>query len=216
MKIPLFFIVVVLMTISCQNQETDRETSNSTENKTEITDVSFTSPENETLDNWVKYYQTNINPEFSLNRFKQTSIKNIQRSKGNVFGVFDDEFDEIYNDFLIYRSDGKSYIDIDSYLWNLDPEDVEMITYSVDQEINLVNISDRTVERFAFRGSMERVEDAFWENDSTLILLQNGEDQIPSITRINLVKEVELTYFYQDTLKKPSDYFIDRIKSKLR
>src|SRR5690606_22506683 len=86
--------------------------------------------------------------------------------------------------------------------------------FSVDQEINLIDIEKKTVNRIAFRGSIEWVEDAFWENDSTVILLENNYEKQPIITKIDIKNKLVLTYYYGDTLDFKSDYTKLRFKRK--
>src|SRR5690554_7486346 len=71
------------------------------------------------------------------------------------------------------------YLDIDSYNWSVDNEGVAQ--FEADQEINLVDLKEKTVNRVAFFGPSHRIDDAFWVSDSIFVLLETGSDNRPGI-----------------------------------
>lgn len=137
------------------------------------------------------------------------------RTQGNIYGVFDKEFDKSYIKFLIYSPNKENYLDFDSYHWFYDSKNKEL-NFEIDQEINLVNISKKKIERIGFMGSTGWVEDAYWENDSIIILLEYTTDKIPIITEINTITDNRKTFIYMDTLKNESNYLEKRILRKIK
>jgi hypothetical protein len=166
---------------------------------------------NPTLSEWVNYYQ-NLEPNFSLNSFEFKSNDTLVIGQGNVFGNFDKNFDKIYSDFLVYRDDRKQYVDFDSYNWMLNENN--LLDFSPDQEINLVDIKNKTVNRIAFRGPSQWVENVFWQNDSTIVLLENNYEKQPNILKFNLKNKTIKTFIYRDTLNFESEYSKLRFKQK--
>jgi len=167
--------------------------------------------EDAVLKNWTDYY-TSIEPAFSPDSFKLVSTDAISPISGNVPGSFDKNFDKRYLDFLVYNPTKNKYIDFDSYQWGFDengqPE------FSPDQEVNLVDLNKKTVSRIAFRGPSQWIEDAFWKNDSTVVLLENNDENYPLITLIDLVGGTAYTYRYGHSLAAESEYSALRIAKK--
>src|SRR5699024_7941570 len=106
--------------------------------------------------------------------------------------------------------------DIDSYYWQIreNEEEEEEILYNADQEINLIDLKDSTVNRIAFRGPSFTVEDAFWKNENTVVLLEGTYESSPNINVIDLAEKQIYSYSYPDTLNKRSFYVEERIKEK--
>lgn len=160
---------------------------------------------------WIQYYKTN-DTTFSIDKFKLESVDSLRSISGNVYGVFDEEFDSIYSNFLVYKSDKKQYVDFDSYQWSLDENKVPV--FSPDQEVNLVDIEDKTVTRIGFRGPSQWVENIFWENDSTIVFLENINRKQLVISKINLNQKNIHTYFHKDSLLFESIYPELRFRAK--
>lgn len=171
--------------------------------------------EHATLKKWNDYYLTSIDSSFSLSKFKLQSTSKLQKMKGSVLGVFDESFDQVYHNFIIYSPNKKKYIDIDSYLWSFDSLTNRLI-YEADQEINLIHNTPKKIERIGFRGPSYRVEDAFWLGNSMVVLLETSSDKVPAISTIDLKSNTILSFIYQDTLVKASDYSNIRITNKLK
>jgi len=211
----IFILLTFLILISCNNKASDSK--NKTEDfivkETKTPKNFFQSSENATLEKWIEYYKTSIDSDFTIDKFEKISKNKLSKIQGNIYGIFDKEFDTTYTDFLIYSPNKQNYVDIDSYQWILDKENE--ILFDVDQEINLVNIPNKNIERIAFRGPMGWVEDAYWKNDSTVVLLETTTDKVPIITQVNIYSNESITFVYQDTLKKISKYSNERIFGKL-
>src|SRR5690606_8691900 len=132
--------------------------------------------------------------------------------EGSVYGIFDEEFDTIYRDFLIYSENKDKYIDFDSYWWFVyDGE----ISFEADQEVNLVNINEKTVERIGFSGSSEWIEDAVWLNENTVVLVGNNHENTPFIRLVDINKDIYYYYLYKKPLSFRSEYFKERLKTKI-
>lgn len=163
---------------------------------------------------WLQYYQTTIDSSFSIDNFVFELETEIPKTEGSVLALFDDSFDKIYTDFLIYSPNQKKYIDIDSYQWSLDTN-TNAPMFEADQEITLVDLESEKAWRIGFLGPSYVVENALWQNDSIVLLLQNSYDQVPSIQKVNVNTFSKSTYNYNDTLAKKSDYRIIRINKIL-
>lgn len=185
---------------------------NSQNFETKYKDLFFVSDDNLILKNWVDYYKK-LDSKFSLNKFEFTSKKALIFRKGNVYGIFDKKFDKIYTDFLIFNKAKDKYLDFDSYNWNLADG---KINFALDQEINLVDISKKSIERIDFLGSSVWVENAYWKNDDILVLLENSENRKPIISEINFKTKEIKNFIYQDTLKIESHFSQERIHRILK
>ncbi|MFI2742748.1 hypothetical protein ACG2LH_08415 [Zhouia sp. PK063] len=161
------------------------------------------------LNKWLEYYKKK-EPNFSLADFNHTMTDSLNIINGNVFGIFDRKFNEIYDEFLIYNSDKSQYLDFDSYSWIIDKNGEQ--SFSPDQEINLIDINKKTVNRIGFRGPSQWVEDAFWKNESTIVLLENNYEKQPLISEIDLKNGIVRTFKYNDTLDFETDYTKQRFK----
>jgi len=214
MKHRNYIYIILILFVSCKEsnkKETKTTEIQQTESNLEIKRFDLDKNSNLKLSKWVEYYQS-LEPNFSLENFEFKSKDTFNIIQGNVFGNYDINFDSIYSNFLIYRNDKKKYIDIDSYNWSLD-ENNELI-FSPDQEINVVDINNKTVERIAFRGPSQWVENAFWQNDSLIILLENDNEKQPEITELNLESRIVRSFKYRDTLNFVSKYSKLRFKEK--
>lgn len=152
---------------------------------------------------WFNYYKINY-PDFSLSNFELQNSKALNIIPGTVYGKFDEEYDSMYNQFLIYNSDSTRYIDIDSYNWSKDEKGQRL--NSPDQEINLIDLGSKSVKRIDFVGSNEWVEDAFWENDSTIVLLKNNYDRSPIISKVFVIDSLVVNYQSEVLMDFDSEY----------
>ncbi len=169
---------------------------------------------NATLLNWNKHYVDFVDKDFNLKNFNFKSDDSLTRIKGSVYGSFDKDFDAIYLSFLIYSPNKKQYLDIDSYGWQVDDKSTKEVTFSPDQEISLVDLESKKIERIAFNGPSQWVEDAFWINETTLVFLQNNTEFTPFISIIDLSKNKIITFTYNKKLKETSGYSDERMRLK--
>lgn len=167
---------------------------------------------NATFENWLKHYQS-ANPAFTTGNFNLEQTQKLEMTPGNVKGNFEAEFDKTYEPFLIYNPSKTFYLDIDSYNWSKDEEGV--VQFEADQEVNLVDVKKKTVNRVAFFGPSHWVDDAFWVSDSIFILLQNNDENLPEISTYNL-KDLSVFLFrnHEPIQKTDSSYTKSRLEKK--
>ena len=179
---------------ACSETRPNKSTTESSERQLKI----YNNQDKHLVD-WLSYYQYE-DSTFSLESFEFESIDTLQFMQGSVKGSFDEGYDSIYNDYLVLNAAKDQYIDFDSYQWSLDENKKPM--FSPDQEINWVDINKKTVTRIGFLGPSQWVEDAFWENKSTVVLLENTDEYVLRIIKIDLKKKVAST-FKCTYLKRP-------------
>jgi hypothetical protein len=217
MKYHIYIIIVLIVLNSCAESKQNNSPSEKSfttaqlELDPESKKLNLERNSDSTLTKWIDYYNEQ-RPSFSLSDFDLNTTDSLRIMQGTVFGSFDNNFDTIYKDFLIFNADKNKYIDFDSYSWFIDETGVP--SFSPDQEINLIDIEKKTVSRIAFRGSIEWVEDAFWKNDSTVILLENNYEKQPIITKIDLKNKLVQTFKYRDSLNFKTEYTQLRFKRK--
>lgn len=163
------------------------------------------------LNNWVDYYRS-LEPSFSLDNFFIEKVDTLNFIQGNVFGNFDKEFNKIYTDFIVFSPNQKQYIDFDSYHWSIDETNTPI--FSPDQEINLIDVKNQTVKRIGFNGPSQWVENVFWKDDTTVILLENSNERILRISEINVINQKIKIFKYKSIITIKSDYSEQRLVKK--
>jgi hypothetical protein len=208
----LFSVLIGLISCSdSKEKKGEEQTSKSVILSTDSLRIDLEENSNIILKEWFEYYITK-DSGFSLKNFRLERIDTLSFIQGNVFGNFDENFDEVYSDFIVFNRTNDKYIDFDSYQWEVDKN--KIVLFSPDQEINLIDINTKTVTRIGFRGPLQWVEDAFWENDSIIVLVENSADNSPIISKIHLKNKVEKTFRYNDSLEFKSKYPQTRFKKK--
>lgn len=162
------------------------------------------------LENWKNYYDKRIKG-FDLKDFKKDESHSFEREHSHIEPIWSDNFNPIHKQFLVYNSDSTIYIDFDSYKWGLNEKNQLMI--EPDQEVTLVNIAEKKIERLLFYGPSYWVEDAYFKNDSTLVLLENSTDQTPAYQEVNLNTNTGQYFTYKKSTGFDSDYYKDRVLS---
>lgn len=212
MKTKLLTVFILIFCFSCKQKDEEnskmeietKPTQSISENESEA----VLKDTHSKLENWEAYYKK-LDANFDVNKFKFDDNYKLESLSGNVPAVYDEDFDENYEPFLIYNSTKEMYIDMDSYSMTIEGDEVY---FEPDQEINVVNIPKKTVTRIGFYGPSYWVEDAYWKNDHTVILLENNYDKVPMIVEIDLNSNEVNRYVYSDTLKSNSDYAKQRIQ----
>lgn len=161
---------------------------------------------------WISYYRSK-KADFGPQKFRAEDTGRMERLPGMAKGTFDPEFDPIYEPFLIWSPDKTKYVDIDSYSWEF--TDGKVQPFGPDQEIDLVDVRKKTVQRIAFRGPSQTVENVAWKDNNTLLLLENSPDSGPSVTRIDLRSGRTYTYVYTDPIRSRSGYSDHRFEKLL-
>ena len=164
----------------------------------------------EVFNSWLDYYKNEIN-NFDSSKFEKEKPFKIVRAKSDLTPVWDEKFDSIYKDFLIYNPDSTKYIDFDSYKWKLNNK--KDLQIGPDQEIVLVNIPEKKVERLLFYGPSYWVENAYFKNDSIIVLMENSSEGKPGYQEINLNTNTSQYYIYPEKVKNPEKYLKNRILS---
>jgi hypothetical protein len=128
---------------------------------------------------WFKFYKSQNNA-LCIKSFNQLEFKkSITYTQGNIFADFDSKFSKCNKSFIIESPDKGRYIDFLSYnSLVIDSHDsCKILGFEVDQEVDLVNRVIKTVKRIGFLGSYETIEDAFWVDNSRVVLLCCEMDQ---------------------------------------
>ena len=214
MKSTIWIFTVLALPFSCsdRNQELKSELIvDSNDSIPETQEIKFQDV-HPTFKKWQEYYVT-LDSNFVNNEFILSTTVKSEFIEGNIFGTFDKEFDKTYLPFLVYNTNKEQYIDFNSYHWTLVEGEPQ---FEVDQEINLVNIKEETIQRISFCGSQELVEDAYWMNDSTVVLLENVNGNTPQINVVDLYTQSLKIYKSQYASKLNSEYFRKRIISGLQ
>jgi len=212
LKYSLFFLIILIF--SCKEEKDSAVKSDTEKNELRENPHQFDlKKEKDTIFyQWVHFYK-DLDPNFDVKNFKKLSTRDLDLMEGTVSGSFDQDFDPIYKDLLIYSPDKEKYLDLDSYHWQMDEN--QQLQFSPDQEVNLVNLPEKTVQRIVFRGPSNTVEDAFWKGNNQIVLLEGTYDKVPMISLVNLDKEEITTYIYPDTLAARSNYYQKRIENKI-
>lgn len=213
-----FILIACLLLFSCKNETRKDSTENSDtlqppEEKVKEETFILSEDNDVSLKTWTEYYKT-IDTDFKLEKFELISTSDLEKMKGTVSGNFEEGFNPIYENLLIYSPDEEKYIDLDSYHWEIG--EGNQLNFSPDQEINLVNIPNKTLERIAFRGPSNTVEEAYWKGNDTVVLLEESYDKVPYVSLIDLKNEKIKTYMYPDTLDSQSIYNKERIQREIK
>lgn len=164
----------------------------------------------ETQSHWLDYYKSE-NTDFDMSNFKKEDSFKIERMKTNLTPIWNPEFNPVYKQFLAFNADSTQYIDFDSYKWGFD--DKGELIIGPDQEIVLVNIPEKKVERLLFYGPSFWVEEAYFKNDSIVVLLENSSENVPAYQEININQNTSDYYIYESPLEFHSDYLKRRVMS---
>ncbi|WP_310557504.1 hypothetical protein [Flavobacterium sp.] len=163
---------------------------------------------------WINYYKEFLSKDFAIKNFIFDEEIKLTRLKGTVYGSFDKNFDKIYEPFLIYSPQKTQYIDIDSNTWQVEDSEMKNVTFNPDQVINLVDLKSKKIEKIMFVGPSQWVEDAFWINEESLILLGNDTDFNPKVMIVDFISNKFKVYKYKINLKEPSEYSDERLRLK--
>ncbi|HHC78938.1 MAG TPA: hypothetical protein ENK46_03585 [Flavobacteriia bacterium] len=205
------FLIILFFLSSCSLKKTNNENTKAITGNDKKIKLNLKKDADTILKNWVAYYKQKESA-FSLKNFMYKNSDTLIVMQGTVIGNFDKNFDSIYTNFIVFNHDKNKYIDFDSYNWALGEHQKPL--FSPDQEIDLVDLKSQTVNRIAFRGPLQWVEAVFWENDSTVVLLENSADKYPIITKLELYGKKIKTFKYLDSLKFESNYFQLRLRKK--
>lgn len=206
MKLYLKISIGLIIMMSCTNRSNEKaEKVDSIEYLSELS-------QHEKFQQWVDYYKQ-FDSQFSWEKFEKREIDSLEILPGSVTPIWHPAFEQYYQPLLIFSPDSTRYLDIDSYLWFVidknspNPE----IGYSPDQEVNLVIFEDSTVNRIAFRGPSQRVEDAVWLDKQAVALLENNEEGRPMVSIIELNHQTVQYYEFPDSVTTAKGYWNNRV-----
>ncbi|MXV37314.1 hypothetical protein GO491_01290 [Flavobacteriaceae bacterium Ap0902] len=164
-----------------------------------------------TQENWESYYKDHIQGFDTRSFSKEDSFKLYPEATSTVKPIWDPEFNPVYENFIKYNEDSTKYVDFMSYKLQFDAHNELLV--SPDQEIVMVDIKNKKVERILFYGPSYWIEDAYFKNDSTLVLLENSTENIPAYQEINLHTNQSTYYTYKEPTDFQSSYLKDRVIS---
>lgn len=207
MKRIVLFIASITLLLSYSDRNMESQAS-STPQKA----FPFQKNQHPTFREWNKYYLSRKSG-FKNTDFIVSPAINNEFPKGTIYATFNKEFDRTYLPFLVYSPNKEQYVDFNSYHWTLVDGEPQ---FEVDQEINLVDTENKTIRRIAFCGSEELVEDVYWQDENTVILLKMIEGNTPQITSIDLKAQTSKSYTSVYKLDSPSEYSKMRIRSGIK
>lgn len=209
MRTNLLVIAFLALLFSCSDNRSIPENDNSSELGKGIP---FFSDQHATFRKWNTYHVSRgsgfQNMDFLFLKPVKTAF-----TKGTIYGTFDQEFDETYRPFLVYNPNKEQYIDFNSYHWTLVNGEPQ---FEIDQEINWVDTKHKTVKRIAFCGSEEVVEDVYWKDDNTVVLLKMIGGNTPEITIIDLNQQTSTGYVSTRKSDSLSEYYKRRIRKGIK
>ncbi|MDO5656145.1 MAG: hypothetical protein Q4G27_08405 [Flavobacteriaceae bacterium] len=207
-KVTILFLTFLLIQSCDKKEDTISDVALPTEKSDSLSVKKTATYSTAVLDNWMDYYNKNVATIRAENFSTEESFK-LVRTESTTIPIWNKNFNPVYKDFLIYNADSTMYVDIDSYKWGFD--DKGLLVINPDQEIVLVNIPEKKSERLLFYGPSYWVEDAYFKNDSIVVLLENSTDRIPAYQEINLKSNTSKYFLYDKSLDSESDYYKNRI-----
>ncbi|MGV3611459.1 MAG: hypothetical protein ACO1N0_10945 [Fluviicola sp.] len=209
MKRNFRFFILLLLLFSCSDKQEELKINTSSN---EPKGFPFYQQKHPVFTKWNKYYLSRKSGFKNTSFILSTPVKT-EFIEGTVYATFDREFDPIYLPYLVYSPNKEQYIDFNSYHWTLVEGEPQ---FEVDQEINLVDTKKKTVQRIAFCGSEELVEDVYWQDDHTVVLLKQVEGNKPQITIIDLERQISSSFISIYPLDSPSEYSKIRIRKGIK
>jgi hypothetical protein len=159
---------------------------------------------------WFNYYKTEIN-NFSIDKFELIKKwREKQLIQNNIFGDFDEGFNENHTKFIINSPDKTQYIDLDSYQIDiLKNEKGELFSKGgeVDQEIDWVNRKTKEIKRLGFYGSCAWIDDAKWIDNDKVVLFGLNENHL-------IIKVINLTTLDFFLFEYPDENYTHEIRLK--
>lgn len=205
----LFFSFFLLIFVSCNLKKEESIDETSIENEVQNNENKAVNPEVfKPLDDWKTYYHNRIN-DFDMANFKKQESFNLTAQKSEIVPIWSPDFNPFYKNFIRFNIDSTKYVDFMSYKLQFDEKNNLMI--SPDQEVVVVDLPNKKVERILFYGPSYWIEDAYFKNDSTLVLLENSNEQKPAYQEINLNTLKSDYYTYNKKVDFNSDYLKENL-----
>jgi len=206
--------LIALLLLSCGSKGSDDHpidpTGNGNDTEESASHFRLSSLKDNSNDHWKKWfgYYSDLNPNFALEDFSYQGKDSIEEMEGTIRAVYKSSFDDRLSKLLIYNPSRTKYIDFDSYDINF--EEDSTFSLAGEQEIDLVDLKKKSIKRIGFRGNSQWVEDAFWLNDSFIVLLENNDENKPWITFIDLETGTQKHFEYRYAFPERSGYSVMR------
>ncbi|MBW8361493.1 MAG: hypothetical protein K0M56_04825 [Kaistella sp.] len=201
-KLIIFFVFAFVF--SCSDKKEKENSAVTVSEKEKVTATAKPAAVPAIPSDWLQFY-TERDAEFKPDGFRFLDERNFDlKMEGHVPGKFNQDFNPIYAPFLVFNPSKTLYLDFDSYQWSLAPDG--NAGFEADQELNLVDLKNKSVSRIAFYGPSFWIEDAYWKNDSVFVTLENSYDKVLFMNEYDLKTMKKKSYQYPDTLKFSSDY----------
>ncbi len=152
----------------------------------------------------LSHWQTRMKkayPHFSARHFQQAKKNPLSRSGTQPFS---EEKWQVFQPYFIPGPAKKKAIDLYSYGHLPGDSGGQLEPGSPDNEVNLVDLTEKTKTRLLYAGPGTDFQHAEWLNDSIIIVTgesdANEENEMkPVVWTINIQSGVVAEYFYQDT-----------------
>ncbi len=202
------FILIILF--SCQ-EKTETKTNSVPEQKPATSvEATVPVPEETAQQKWQDFYQRQ-DPSFQPEKFIAQPKSEINYRDDESPILPDQDFNRIYQPFLVFSPDRSQYIDFDSYHWQLYDGNA---SFEADQKAVLVNMNSKTSRQIAFFGPSYRIEEAYWKNNHQAVLLGNTYEKVPFFIEYDFIENTQQFFQYSDTLKTDETYGDFRLESK--
>ncbi len=222
MKKLVFFGIIILGFISSNAQLIHKNKKNNIVKHKEISLIDYLSTKkvlsHPTLKGWINYYKENIDKNFNLSSFNYLGVEKIITKNGQIEGVYDKNFNEIYRPFLIFSPNNMRYVDMESNNWFLENDINKSVTFEPGQQVILLfDVKNKKCLQIFSHNFECKADDAFWINNSTIVFLENVINfEIKSYqTRISIVdiNTYKIKKFMDNKTRYiESDYYYNRLR----
>lgn len=191
--IPLLFVIISCSDKKEKDSPISEPVAPETSGKPETVE-----PPDSALISWMNHYRKE-NPGFDDKNFVLISTSAISYNPSNVVVVNAKGFNKIYKPFLVFNENKTKYLDYDSYHWFVSKDG--SASFEADQQVALVDMKEKSAVQIAFFGPSYRIEEAFWQADSTAVLLGNSQEKVPFMMKFNFPRNTVQHFQSRDTLK---------------
>ncbi len=204
------YVILLVILFSC-DKPVEKKTGTVQEQKPAATAQTPAIPAEETaMQKWQQFYQ-NQDQTFQPEKFTAQPKSKINYREDESPILPDQDFNMLYQPFLVFSPDRSKYIDIDSYHWQLYDGNA---SFEADQKAVLVDMNSKTSQQIAFFGPSFRIEEAYWKNDHQAVLLGNTYEKVPFFIEYDFRENTQQFFQYPDTLKFEKTYGDFRLESK--
>ncbi|MDO5510194.1 MAG: hypothetical protein Q4F57_05820 [Weeksellaceae bacterium] len=159
---------------------------------------------------WKMYYSER-DVDMTSGNFELDNTIDVVPENATSAAMWEPGFDPVYLPYLAFNADSSMYVDIHSYKWKA--YEGEEIAINPDQEVMLVNRKDKTKKRLFFYGPTFWVEDAYFKNDSIVVLMENNDERLPAYQELNIRTMKSDYYVLKESVNFDSDY-LNRIVTR--